>query len=127
MLQAAQHRRHFLADRCGSIAMDHARNSTHVFIVSFADFGCRPRLLWAGHGLPGVRRRGAALGAAVALLRFRDDFDEDTYDAILAGAPGRGGVYRRGGGPGARGTALPVPARAGDRLVPALTEAGFTF
>jgi hypothetical protein len=37
-----------------------------VTIVSFADFGCRPRLLWAGHGLPGVRRRGAALGAAPA-------------------------------------------------------------
>ena len=88
-------------------------NTGDLTIVSFADFGCKPRLLWAGHGLPGARRRGDALGAAVALLRFRDDFDEDTYDAVLASAPGRGLVYGRQGGFGAAGAVLPVPARGG--------------
>jgi hypothetical protein len=74
---------------------------------------CRQQVLSQGHGLPGTPASGDHAGAALGLVRFRDDFDEDIADTFLVGIPGddvdgksnAGTVAtRNGGGPGSPDT-----------------------
>ena len=86
------------------------RNAGTVTEIDVAVEICKAEALWQGHGLKGKARRGDALGSALSIRRFRDDFDEDIADTLMAGAPGddlggeknAGSVdERNGGGPAA--------------------------
>jgi len=69
-----------------------APDSGSVTLLSPGPEGCRSRVLREGWGLPRPRRRGDALGSALALRRDRDDLDEDVADTLLVGVPGRDGA-----------------------------------
>jgi hypothetical protein len=109
--------RAFVCQEAESVAIgapgdDIGRKGRNAGSVTLVDVGveiCKPKAFWQGHGLPGKARRGDALGSALAILRYRDDFDEDVYDTVTIGVPGddfgtkrnAGSVDERaGGGPG---------------------------
>ena len=92
--------------------VDRVRDAGSVTIVE-DERGCDPRALWRGHGLVGTPRRGERLGAALGVVRERDDWEEDAAEDLLALAPGAASVLTRPGGvgPGRPGAfSLPVGA-----------------
>jgi hypothetical protein len=89
-----------------------AGSLTIATLGSLAAQTCPALLLRAGRGLPGPAITNARLGAGVTLVRYRDDFDEDTYDAYAVAVPGRHEVVRHGqrfqlGAPGKIKLAIP--------------------
>ena len=80
-----------------------ARDAGSVTLVEPMRFGCRPRALTRGHGLPRRPRPGDELGAALGILRAQDEQEENAADTLLVGAPGTGEVLERRSGIGVPG------------------------
>ena len=78
------------------------RDAGSVTIIEPVKFGCRPRALARGHGLPGRPARDDELGAALAILRAPDELEDMAEDTLLVGVPGAGEALQRPSGEFAR-------------------------
>jgi hypothetical protein len=103
------------------------RDAGAVTVVEPGDFGCKPRALSQGHGLPGGPERGDRLGAALGIVRERDDFEEDASETLLAGAPGETVRGRAGAGEVETRSGAVGPARRRTFGFPSGPVAGLAF